>query len=147
MVILADETYEMFFSQTLRETPYTYEGATINRGSGALKSMFDGIIADGRRVAEEVRRRVDSVSTRSGNVSPDSRAATPADNHGRFEDILDDLTTEMPEEGERSALNDWPTNNDDEEEGEQLSVEESNLLSTITSSTSDIQRDLIEFEA
>ena len=146
MVILADETYEMFFSQTLRDSIHLDQGATINRGSGALKSMFDGIIADGRRVAEEVRRRVDSVSTRSGNVSPDSRAATPASNHGRFED-LDDLTTEMPEEGEGLLLNDWPTNNDDEEEGEQLSVEESNLLSTITSSTSDIQRDLIEFEA
>ena len=146
MVILADETYEMFFAQTLRDSIHLDQGATINRGSGALKSMFDGIIADGRRVAEEVRRRVDSVSTRSGNVSPDSRAATPASNHGRFED-LDDLTTEMPEEGEGLLLNDWPTNNDDEEEGEQLSVEESNLLSTITSSTSDIQRDLIEFEA
>ena len=108
--------------------------------------MFDGIIADGRRVAAEVRRRVDSVSTRSGTVSPESRAATPASNHGKFED-LDDLTTEMPEEGEGLLLNDWPANNDDEEEGEQLSAEESNLLSTITSSTSDIQKDLIEFEA
>lgn len=61
MIILADETYELFFARTLRSSIYVDKnfGANNDRGK-ALRGMFDGIIADGRRVAQQVRRRVDS---------------------------------------------------------------------------------------
>ncbi|AAS50456.1 AAR091Wp [Eremothecium gossypii ATCC 10895] len=89
MIILADETYELFFAHTLRnsvrvDSPVTFFDGKVK----ALKNVFDGLIADGRRVAHEVRRRVDSVATRGNSSEPlDER-----------QDDLDDFTTEHPDE-------------------------------------------------
>lgn len=64
MVILADETYELFFSKTLRESvqvskPLDSKFNPIRN----LRDMFDGLIADGREVANKVRRRMDSAAS------------------------------------------------------------------------------------
>lgn len=66
MVILADETYELFFSKTLRHSvhidkPLDTKAATMRN----LRDMFDGLLADGREVAKKVRRRMDSAAHHS----------------------------------------------------------------------------------
>lgn len=63
MVILADETYELFFSKTLNSSlhidkPLDSKAATMRN----LRDMFDGLLADGREVAKKVRRRMDSAA-------------------------------------------------------------------------------------
>lgn len=68
MVILADETYELFFSRTLRESihpsiPIRDKIDPIRN----IRSMFDGLLADGLKVANKVRIRMDSAT--SSNVS------------------------------------------------------------------------------
>lgn len=64
MVVLADETYELFFSNTFRNSfhidkPLDSKANAIRN----LRDMFDGLIADGREVAKKVRRRMDSAAT------------------------------------------------------------------------------------
>ncbi|QWU87413.1 hypothetical protein CA3LBN_001678 [Candidozyma haemuli] len=64
MVVLADETYELFFSDTFRgsfhiDKPLDSKVNTMRN----LRDMFDGLIADGREVAKKVRRRMDSQAT------------------------------------------------------------------------------------
>lgn len=68
MVVLADETYELFFSDTLRDSlhidePLESKIATIRN----LRDMFDGLLADGREVAKKVRRRMDSAAHQPQN--------------------------------------------------------------------------------
>lgn len=89
MIILADETYELFFSSTLRHSfNIEKQDSLINGKSKALKNVFDGLIADGRRVAYQVRRRVDSVTTRGSITSIPSEK----------QDELDDFTSEHMDE-------------------------------------------------
>lgn len=64
MVVLADETYELFFSHTFRNSfhidrPLDSKVNTMRN----LRDMFDGLIADGREVAKKVRRRMDSAAS------------------------------------------------------------------------------------
>lgn len=70
MVILADETYELLFSHTLREATH------LNRPLDSsfnpmrnLRDMFDGLLADGRKVANKVRLRMDSRASNPGGSS------------------------------------------------------------------------------
>lgn len=61
MVVLADETYELLFSRTLRQSmhlakPLDADFSTIRN----LRDMFDGMLADGKEVAKKVRQRMDS---------------------------------------------------------------------------------------
>ncbi|RLV91310.1 GTPase-activating protein GYP2 [Spathaspora sp. JA1] len=61
MVILADETYELLFGSTLRSA--THLGAPLDTKFNPirnLRDMFDGLLADGRKVATKVRMRMDS---------------------------------------------------------------------------------------
>lgn len=62
MVVLADETYELFFTDTFSgsfhiDKPLDSKMNTMRN----LRDMFDGLIADGREVAKKVRRRMDSL--------------------------------------------------------------------------------------
>lgn len=88
MIILADETYEMFFAHTLRNSIHVDEkiGSRDSRG-GALRNMFDGFLADGKRVASQVRRRVDSVATKNSSSSGSAAEATD------IQDEVDDFTS------------------------------------------------------
>lgn len=70
MIILADEVYELFFSETFRKSIHLDNKIdAANTNARNLRDMFDGLLADGRRVANEVRRRMDT----SSNVSVNSR--------------------------------------------------------------------------
>lgn len=73
MVILADETYELFFSTTLRHSihidkPLDSTVATMRN----LRDMFDGLLADGREVAKKVRRRMDSAAHSQPSIGDNS---------------------------------------------------------------------------
>lgn len=70
MVILADETYELLFSRTLRHSIHLDEplGSEFNTIRN-LRDMFDGMLADGREVAKKVRRRMDSAATSLNQTS------------------------------------------------------------------------------
>lgn len=73
MVVLADETYELFFSTTLRQSihidkPLDSKVATMRN----LRDMFDGLLADGREVAKKVRRRMDSAAQSHQSQSDNS---------------------------------------------------------------------------
>lgn len=71
MVILADETYELFFAMTLRESLHLQKGVSAEFDSmRTLRVMFDGLMADGRTLAKRVRRRVDLSA--SQNTRPDT---------------------------------------------------------------------------
>lgn len=151
MIILADETYELFFSQTLRESIHTSEAVNASDTKNkALRTMFDGIIADGRKVAESVRRRVDSVATKSSVASVESGSNQTSNSAGtthgpdKVED-LDDFTTEHPDEHEELLSNSWI-----EMDGGDDSVKQSRPLRTISPEEGTNQKDqpdLIEFES
>ncbi|KAL6450338.1 MDR1 GTPase-activating protein GYP2 [Candida maltosa Xu316] len=70
MVILADETYELLFSNTLRESTHLDRplDSKINPIRN-LRDMFDGLLADGRKVATKVRMRMDSKASNTNNGS------------------------------------------------------------------------------
>ncbi|CAN3373678.1 hypothetical protein DIURU_005480 [Diutina rugosa] len=69
MVILADETYELFFAFTLRESFHLSKEIDTDLNSmRTLRVMFDGLLADGRTLASRVRRRVDSSAS---SIKPD----------------------------------------------------------------------------
>ena len=107
--------------------------------------MFDGIIADGRRVADQVRRRVDSVATRSTTASINSITASngpatiPRDDKS---DDLDDLTSYHADEHEELLNNSWLG----DVESPDSSKKQSRTLQPINSSSGSQQEDLIEFE-
>ncbi|SCW01126.1 LAFE_0D05644g1_1 [Lachancea fermentati] len=93
MIILADETYELFFAQTLRHSVHVDEKISPADGKGkALRNMFDGLLADGRRVANQMRRRVDSVATKASSSSE-----SPVD-YAEKQEELDDFTSYQPDE-------------------------------------------------
>lgn len=145
MVILADETYELFFSTTLRDSIHLEEGANDGANNQVLKSMFDGIIADGRRVAERVRRRVDSVATnksRADSVGTDTNESIHTnDTSGKMVD-LDDFTTDHLEEHEELLSNSW----DDMDDSTEPSARQERKIEPMSPSASEKQQDLIEFE-
>ncbi|GEQ70797.1 hypothetical protein JCM33374_g4476 [Metschnikowia sp. JCM 33374] len=73
MVVLADETYELFFDATLRESihldkPLDAKFDTMRN----LRDMFDGLLADGKEVAKKVRRRMDSAAHSTNSVHNDN---------------------------------------------------------------------------
>ncbi|CCK68551.1 GTPase-activating protein MDR1 KNAG_0B01040 [Huiozyma naganishii CBS 8797] len=144
MIVLADETYELFFAETFRLSI----NLDINFGSNndrgkALRGMFDGIIADGRRVAEHVRRRVDSVATKNSAVSIEgsipATITSTMTNGSRFED-LDDFTSEPQDEQEELLKNSW-LDEDDADEGQGARKEQ-----TVELLNPESEPDLIEFE-
>ncbi|CCF60517.1 hypothetical protein KAFR_0K01630 [Kazachstania africana CBS 2517] len=148
MIILADETYELFFAQTLRLSIHLNEGFATSSTNKVLKSMLDGIIADGKRVAEQVRRRVDSVATRGSVNSLDSGPQTLGGSITRSEDI-DDFTSEHLEEHadllQDSLLDIYDTS--DHEGGQTSQQRKLETLKPRPVSEGNKKEDLIEFEA
>ncbi|CAB4251887.1 similar to Saccharomyces cerevisiae YGR100W MDR1 Cytoplasmic GTPase-activating protein for Ypt/Rab transport GTPases Ypt6p, Ypt31p and Sec4p [Maudiozyma barnettii] len=147
MVILADETYELFFSTTLRSSIHLEEGADESGNNQVLKSMFDGIIADGRRVAERVRRRVDSVATnksRTDSIGTNNVAESIHTNETNNKMVdLDDFTTDHLEEHEELLQNSWLDMDDTTDQ----SARQERKIEPMSPSISEKEQDLIEFEA
>ncbi|WLF80531.1 GTPase activating protein (GAP) [Lodderomyces elongisporus] len=85
MVILADETYELLFTNTLRESIHLDKPlSNTSNPIRNLRDMFDGLLNDGVRVANRVRQRMDSKASQasgSGASSSNSSArSTKASN-------------------------------------------------------------------
>lgn len=152
MIVLADETYELFFTVTFRHSVHVNEHVDLSDTKNkALRNMFDGILADGRRVAEEVRRRVDSVATRNSIASADSNTNqslhsntttghTSSSKDDKLEDV-DDFTSDHPSEHEELLSSSWI-----EMDGGDDSAKPSRPLRAISSDAINNQPDLIEFE-
>ncbi|EDO14848.1 hypothetical protein Kpol_359p9 [Vanderwaltozyma polyspora DSM 70294] len=155
MIILADETYELFFASTWGSSIHTDQPIENVMKNRPLRSMFDGIIADGRRVAEQVRRRVDSVTTRGSITSVESAGAHTINSgsvltssygsskEDRFDD-LDDFSHEHQEEHEDLLGSSWV---EMEMENEGPNSPDRHNLKTVPTRDLDSQGDLIEFEA
>lgn len=75
MVVLADETLEILFSTSLQEMIHlTKTGTGVfskTQSTRTLRTVFDGILADGMRVAGEVRKRIDE-AIEEGEENEDS---------------------------------------------------------------------------
>lgn len=148
MIILADETYELFFSNTLRSSVHVDEHINIDNKNKVLRSMFDGILADGKRVAEQVRRRVDSVATRSSIASvesaPTAAASSITTKEEKYDD-LDDFTSEHQPENEELLQSSW-FEIDDANETSTKAIQERSF-EPLSANSSEEKSNLIEFEA
>ncbi|CCE62935.1 hypothetical protein TPHA_0D02990 [Tetrapisispora phaffii CBS 4417] len=156
MIILADETYELFFSETWRCSTHVNKLIdTDNTRGKALRGMFDGFMADGRKVAKQVRIRVDSVATtrsRGDSIlstdtnatsnTPMAKSLSSSTKEDKFEDI-DDFTSEQQEERDDLLGNSWVEMDIDDT---MIEPERKQVLSRPPMSNS-ISKDLIEFEA
>lgn len=146
MIILADETYELFFAKTFRLSIHVDESVqSDNNKNNALRGMFDGILADGRRVAEQVRRRVDSVATRNSMSSVDSQTGGSLQatvNTDKYDD-MDDFTSDQQLEHEELLNNPW-VDVDDAVDGKEP-VRQERAIQALPPQLAD--HDLIEFEA
>lgn len=139
MVILADETYELLFTETLASSIHLDRSTSISDKGGLLRDMFDGLLADGRRVASQVRRRMDSTATSVSNNHNDSasvRSKTGAASIAEEEDEDDfgaDATThdygDLLEGAEIQALGDVPlsSNVKDTDRANELKVLHENM--------------------
>ena len=110
--------------------------------------MFDGILADGKRVAEQVRRRVDSVATRSSIASvestPTAAASSITTKEEKYDD-LDDFTSEHQPENEELLQSSW-FEIDDANETSTKTIQERSF-EPLSANSSEEKSNLIEFEA
>lgn len=152
MVILANETYELLFAQTLADSIHLDRKITVTNKGSIIRDMFDGLLADGRRVATQVRRRMDSTAT-STSDNQSAKAKTRANSFHEEEEEEDDFggTTandynDLLEGAEVQALGDVPVASDDKD------VERSNDLKVLHGVLEESEKhrkdsDLIEFES
>lgn len=120
MVVLADETYELFFDNTLRQSIHI-DKHLDNKAEAMrnLRDMFDGLLADGREVAKKVRRRMDSAAHPvphgdNSSVKSGKSAKTQEDEEERDDDFgvidIDENDKDLLFGAEAQALVD-PVNN------------------------------------
>ncbi|CAN6596619.1 GTPase-activating protein GYP2 [Trichomonascus vanleenenianus] len=82
MVVLADETLEMLFAQSLRSAIHLDKAGTgvfdlqKNNSKPTLRSVFDGLMADGMRVAGEVKKRIDELDKAMAEEDEDTNVET-----------------------------------------------------------------------
>ncbi|EGV64742.1 GTPase activating protein (GAP) [Yamadazyma tenuis] len=109
MVVLADETYELFFSKTLQNSvhadkPLDSKFDTMRN----LRDMFDGLLADGREVATKVRRRMDSAASNALLANSDG-ASMKSGKSTRIQEVDeeerdDDFNTIALNDGDKDVL-------------------------------------------
>lgn len=99
MVILADETLELLFAKSLRSTVHLdavgtgyldLAGSQRPSAAATLRSVFDGIISDGMRVAGEVRRRIDELDKQAKPQDEDEEEGDNLAVKQADRDLLDD---------------------------------------------------------
>lgn len=113
MVILADETYELLFSKTLSDSIHLDRKTKVTNNGNILRDMFDGLLADGRRVATQVRRRIDSTTVAENNRRQESLDEEEEDDFGPqssttadYGDVLDGAELDVLGDGIPMANND-----------------------------------------
>ncbi|SCV04310.1 LAME_0H17436g1_1 [Lachancea meyersii CBS 8951] len=143
MIILADETYEMFFATTLRASIHVDEKvASLDGRVSGLKNMFDGLLADGKRVASQVRRRVDSVATR--NSASSGSVMESSEN----QEEVDDFSTGHAYEHDELLKNDLISTDDGDINQDHLESQRKKLESFSFTDPLDSREDsFVEFEA
>lgn len=110
MVVLADESYELFFGEILANS-IDVNKEMNKKPNFNLKSLFDGLVADGRKVANEVKRRIDDANhghSASNSVSSPTRPNMDDDDDDDFStsavkvadmDVLNGAETETETKG------------------------------------------------
>ncbi|KAH3669126.1 hypothetical protein WICMUC_005090 [Wickerhamomyces mucosus] len=91
MVVLADETYELLFTSTLLSQIHLDRETKVTNKSGVLRDMFDGLIADGRRVANQVRRRMDSTANNENQSTKSEKSKLNSINDAEEEEEEDEF--------------------------------------------------------
>lgn len=111
MVILADETYELLFSSTLRESTHLDRPLDLKfNPMRNLRDMFDGLLADGRKVASKVRIRMDSRASNNMNNTNNSSnnsiksGKSKNDHNGEDDDRDDDFGIISIDENDKNLL-------------------------------------------
>lgn len=121
MIVLADETYESFFRTQFWKSFHVDE--KIDQKAGVvdnIRGMFNNFLADGRRVAVEVRKRMDEANkvrsnSESGSTEGDSKRSRASsslieedeDDFGNFVGPADEDLNDIPVGGnEMSVLHD-----------------------------------------
>ena len=111
MVILADETYELLFSSTLRESTHLDRPLDLKfNPMRNLRDMFDGLLADGRKVASKVRTRMDSRASNNMNNTNNSSnnsiksGKSKNDHNGEDDDRDDDFGIISIDENDKNLL-------------------------------------------
>lgn len=153
MVVLADETYELFFSKTLQSAFHIDNPLDSKFTMRNLRDIFDGLLADGREVAKKVRRRMDSAaqsnqqSSESSSLKSGKTVKTQEDEEERDDDFgvieIDEVDKDLLLGTEALALTD-PVHTDGKQaekfhKMEQMALEEKD--------TSSHEKNLIEFES
>ncbi|KAG7884883.1 hypothetical protein KL938_001140 [Ogataea parapolymorpha] len=109
MIILADDTYESFFQHDFWKSFHVNDKVSESLGVvNNLRGIFTNFLADGRRVANEVRKRMDdatksvATSEQSSVTTRTSRAQTMSsyneedeDDFGNFQSPLNDVFNEL----------------------------------------------------
>ncbi|KAI5965945.1 GYP2 [Candida pseudojiufengensis] len=90
MVILADETYELLFSATFRDSIHLDRELNDSKFIRNLRDMFDGLLADGKKVATKVRMRMDSRASQMTNNSSGSSIKSKSNTSKEEEDEEDE---------------------------------------------------------
>lgn len=112
--------------------------------------MFDGILADGKRVAEQVRRRVDSVATRSSIASvesaPTAAASSITTKEEKYDD-LDDFTSEHQPRMNEELLSKVPGLRSTMPMKLALKPYKERSFEPLSANSSEEKSNLIEFEA
>lgn len=107
MVVLADETYELLFSSTIRHAIHIDNPSAEFDPMRNLRDMFDGLLADGREVAKKVRRRMDSAA-HSGQLSSDNSSVKSTKSsktqHEEDDDKDDDFSVIDIDDNEKDLL-------------------------------------------
>lgn len=85
MVVLADETLETLFAVSLPQSVILRQSDADRHKRASLRDVFDGLVADGMRVAGEVRKRIDI--DKSVNDSEDIGEVVS----GKDRDVLDEV--------------------------------------------------------
>lgn len=132
MVILADESFELFFGEILANTIDVNKEIKKSKQNFNLRSIFDTLVADGRKVAHEVRRRIDDAAQQQGsgnNTSLDESRKGGSHNSGAHsataaeEEDDDDFSSsevktadiDLLNRAEANVLNDSQGNKDNED--------------------------------
>lgn len=154
MVVLADETYELFFSETFRASFHIDKplDSKVNAMRN-LRDMFDGLLADGREVAKKVRRRMDSAASpphqsEASSVKSGKSAKTQEEEEERDDDFgvidIDEHDRNLVLGAEAHVM--VGSVNNTEEEKERIATIKAEEKATKNRSPDETDRNLIEFE-
>ncbi|GME67245.1 unnamed protein product [[Candida] boidinii] len=127
MVILSDTTYESFFAETLRKSIHVDDEVDTKLDMYKnIRGMFNNFLADGRRVAIEVKRRMDDAAKSAGlnNNDASSSSSNSVNNNSSTNNTTPDTASRTSRSHTLSSYQE-----DDDDFGSYVSPENDDLLS------------------